>query len=132
MAFSKKNHSTHSTPLNYSKYFSLLTLSTAFLQKACGPGKNETISYNDISSQYPYELSRKLPISDYKFVENFDEMKYGQDKNHGCFLLCDVKINDKIRNDPLYSQCPLLISRFKITHKNLSKYQLNQIKKKTK
>ena len=26
--------------------------------------KNETIAYNDISSQYPYELSRKLPISD--------------------------------------------------------------------
>ena len=39
--------------------------------------KNETIAYNDISSQYPYELSRKLPISDYKFVENFDETKYG-------------------------------------------------------
>ena len=39
--------------------------------------KNETISYNDISSQYPYELSRKLPISDYKFVENFSELKYG-------------------------------------------------------
>ena len=45
--------------------------------------KNETIAYNDISSQYPYELSRKLPISDYKFVENFDETKYGQDKNYG-------------------------------------------------
>ena len=37
--------------------------------------KNETIAYNDISSQYPYELSRKLPISDYHFVEHFDESK---------------------------------------------------------
>ena len=46
--------------------------------------KNETIAYNDISSQYPYELSRKLPNSDYKFVENFDETKYGQDKDYGC------------------------------------------------
>ena len=52
--------------------------------------KNETIAYNDISSQYPYELSRKLPISDYKFVETFDEMKYGQDKDYGCFMLCDL------------------------------------------
>ena len=26
--------------------------------------KDETIAYNDISSQYPYKLSRKLPISD--------------------------------------------------------------------
>ena len=92
--------------------------------------KNETIAYNDISSQYPYELSRKLPISDYKFVENFDETKYGQDKDYSCFLLCDVKTTDKIRNDALFSQCPMLKSRSKITDKNLSKYQLNQIKEK--
>ena len=92
--------------------------------------KNETIAYNDISSQYPYELSRKLPYKDYKFVENFDEMKYGQNKDYGCFLLCDVKTTDKIRNDPLYSQCPMLVSRCKITDKNLSDYQLKQIKEK--
>ena len=92
--------------------------------------QNETIAYNDISSQYPNELSRKLPISDYKFVEKFDEMKYGQDQDYGCFLLCDVKTTDKIRNDLLYSQCPMLVSRFKITDKNLSDYQLKQIKEK--
>ena len=50
--------------------------------------KNETIAYNDISSQYPHELRKKLPYKDYKFVENFDESKYGQDKNYGCLLLC--------------------------------------------
>ena len=92
--------------------------------------KNETIAYNDISSQYPYELSRKLPISDYKFVKNFDETKYGQDKDYDCFLLCDVKTTDKIRNDPLFRQCPMLVSRCKITDKNLSECQLNQIKEK--
>ena len=94
--------------------------------------KNETIAYNDISSQYPYELSRKLPYKDYRFVENFDETKYGNDKNYGCFLLCDVKTTDKVRNDPLYIQCPMLVSKCKITDKNLSKYQLNQIKEKDK
>ena len=92
--------------------------------------KNETISYLDISSQYPFELSRKLPISDYSFVENFDETKHSKNLDYGCFLLCDIKTTDKIRNDPLYSQCPMLVSRCKITDKNLSKYQLNQIKKK--
>ena len=71
-----------------------------------------------------------MPYKDYKFVENFDESKYGQDKNYGCFLLCDVKTTDKIRNDYLYSQCPMLVSRCKITDKNLSKYQLKQIKQK--
>ena len=92
--------------------------------------KNETIAYNDISSQYPYELSKKLPISEYRFVENFDELKYGQDKDYGCFMLCDVKTIDKVINDCLYKQCPMLVSRCKITDKNLSEYQLNQIKEK--
>ena len=92
--------------------------------------KNETIAYNDISGQYPYELSRKLPISDYKFIEELDEDKYGQDKCYGCFMLCDVKTTDKVRNDCLYKQCPMLVSRCKINDKNLSKYQLNLIKEK--
>ena len=92
--------------------------------------KNETIAYNDLSSQYPHELRKKVPVSDYKFVKDFEETKYGQDKNYGCIMLCDVKTTDKVRNDPLYSQCPMLISRCKITDKNLSKYQLNQIKQK--
>ena len=92
--------------------------------------KNETIAYNDLSSQYPHELRKKVPVSDYKFIKDFDENRYGQDKNHGCILLCDVKTTDKIRNDPLYSQCPMLVSRCKINDKNLSEYQLNQIKQK--
>ena len=75
-------------------------------------------------------MRKKLPYKDYKFVETFDETKYGQDKDYGCFMLCDVKTTDKIRNDPLFSQCPMLVSRSKITDKNLSKYQLNQIKEK--
>ena len=87
--------------------------------------KTETIAYNDLSSQYPHELRKKVPVSDYKFIKEFDETLYGQNKDHGCILLCDVKATDKIRNDPLYSQCPMLVSRCKITDKNLSEYQLN-------
>ena len=92
--------------------------------------ENQTIAYNDISSQYPYELSKKLPVSNYKFVEKYDENKYGQDKDYNCIMLCDVKTTDKIKNDCLYSQCPMLVSKCKITDKNLSEYQLNQIKNK--
>ena len=44
-----------------------------------------------------------------KFVKNFDSSKYGQKLDYGCFLLCEVKTTDKIRNDPLYSQCPMLL-----------------------
>ena len=92
--------------------------------------ENETIAYNDISSQYPYELSKKLPVSNYKFIKKFDEDKYGQDKDYGCILLCNVKTTNKIKNDCLYIQCPMLVSKCKITDKNLSEYQLNQIKNK--
>ena len=94
--------------------------------------ENESIVYNDISSQYPYELSKKLPISNYKFVEKFDENKYGQDKDYDCIMLCDVKTTDSIKKDHLYSQCPMLVSKVKISDKNLSEYQLNQIKNKRK
>ena len=45
-------------------------------------------------------------------------------------MLCDVKTTDKIKNDLLYSQCPLLISKVRITDKNLSEYQLKQIRNK--
>ena len=90
----------------------------------------ECIVYNDISSQYPYELSRKLPYKDYKFVQNFDENRYGMDKKHGCIMLCDVKTTEKIRNDCLFKQNPMLVSKTLITDKNLSEYQLNQVKEK--
>ena len=80
--------------------------------------QNETIAYNDIICQYPQELRTKLPILDYKFVETFDETKYGQDKDYGCFILCNIKTTNKIINDPLFSQCPMLVSRSKITDEN--------------
>ena len=92
--------------------------------------KNQSIVYNDISSQYPHELRKKLSVSNYKFIEKFDQDKYGQDKDYDCIMLCNVKTADKIRNDLLYSQCPMLVSKCKITDKNLSEYQLNQIKNK--
>ena len=92
--------------------------------------ENESIVYNGISSQYPHELRKKLPVSNYKFVEKFNENKYGQNKDYDCILLCSVKTTDKIRNDLLYSQCPMLVSKCKINNENLSEYQLNQIKNK--
>ena len=93
---------------------------------------NQTIAYMDISSQYPFEMTKKLPTSNYKFVNEYDKNKYGEDKNHGCILLCDVKTTDKIKNDYLFKQCPPLVSRSKINNEKLSKFQLNMIKEKMK
>ena len=91
---------------------------------------NECIVYNDLSSQYPFELSRKLPFKDYRFVDEFDDNKYGQDKDHGCIMLCLVKTTDKIKNVHLFKQNPMLVSKCLITDKNLSEYQLQYIKEK--
>ena len=78
----------------------------------------------------PSRIKKKITYLNYKFVEKFEEHKYGQDKDYNCIMLCDVKTTDKIRNDCLCSQCPMLISKFKMNDQNLSEYQLNQIKSK--
>ena len=67
---------------------------------------------------------------DYKFAQNFDENRYVMDKKHGCIMLCDVKTTEKIRNDCLFKQNPMLVSKTLITDKNLSEYQLHQVKEK--
>ena len=91
---------------------------------------NQSIVYLDISSQCPNETRKKIPIGNYRFVQNFDENRYGQDRNHGCLILCDVKTTDKIRNDPIQKQVPMLVSKIKIKDENLSDYQLDQIREK--
>ena len=53
------------------------------------------------------------------------------DKDFGCIMLCNVKTTDKIRNDHLFKQNPMLVSKCLITDKNLSEYQLSQIKEKS-
>ena len=39
-----------------------------------------TISSCDVCSLYPYIMSQKLPISNYKFVSTFNKNRYGQKK----------------------------------------------------
>ena len=46
-----------------------------------------------------------------------------------CIMLCNVKTTDLIKNDCLYSQCPMLVSKCKITDEHLSEYQLKSNKK---
>ena len=45
-------------------------------------------------------------------------------------MLCDVKTTKKIKNDHLFKQNPMLVSKCLIPDKNLSEYQLSQIKEK--
>ena len=83
-------------------------------------------------------VNKKLENFPYNYVnlENLenkelpDKKYFCNIKNYGCIMLCDAKTTDKIKNDCLYSQCPMLVSKCKITDKNLSEYQLDQIKNK--
>ena len=65
-------------------------------------------------------------------IEQFDETKYNDDSDYNCFMLCEVYTTDIIRNDHLYKQCPMLVSKSKITDENLCNYQLDQIREKRK
>ena len=87
-----------------------------------------TISSCDVCSLYPYIMSQKLPISNYKFVPNFDKNKYGQYKNHSCLLNVEICSTKKVLNNKILSQFPALISKTKISYDQLSEFQRKNLK----
>ena len=89
---------------------------------------NSTISSCDVCSLYPYVMSQKLPISNYKFVPNFDKNKYGQNKNYSCLLNVEIYGTKKVLNDKILSQFPALISKTKISYDQLSEFQRKNLK----
>ena len=46
------------------------------------------------------------------------------------YYVCELKTSNKIKNDHLFKQNPMLVSKCLITDKNLLEYQLSQIKEK--
>ena len=88
----------------------------------------KTISSCDVCSLYPYIMSQKLPISNYKFVKNFDKKKYGQDKDYSCLLNVKIYTTKKVLNNKIFSQFPALISKTNIKYDQLSKYQRKNLK----
>ena len=90
MTFSKKNHSTplhstHSTEL-FKIFFSLLTLSTAFLQKASGPGKNNShvdhrlyeskLKKNLLKELLNYKTQTYTELDEEKILELYNKLVY--------------------------------------------------------
>ena len=82
-----------------------------------------TISSCDICSLYPYIMSQKLPISNYKFVSKFNKLRYGQNKNYACLLNVEIYTTNKVKNDKTLSQFPGLISITKVSYDQLSDFQ---------
>ena len=87
-----------------------------------------TISSCDVCSLYPYIMTQKLPISNYKFVSKFNKLKYGQNKNHSCLLSVEIYTTNKVKNNKILSQFPALISKTKISDDQLSEYQKKILK----
>ena len=87
-----------------------------------------TISSCDVCSLYPYIISKKLPISDYKFVSKFDKNKYGQDKSHSCLMNVEIYTTKKVFNNKTLSLFPALISKSKISYDQLSEFQRKNLK----
>ena len=86
------------------------------------------ISSCDVCSLYPYIMSQKLPISNYKFVSTFNKNRYGQNKNHSCLLNVEIYTTKKVLNNRILSQFPALISKSKISYNQLSDFQKKNLK----
>ena len=89
---------------------------------------NSVISSCDIVSLYPYVMTQKLPISNYKFVNEFDKLKYGQSKSFGCLLNVEIYTTKKVLNNKILSQFPALISKTNIKYDQLSDFQRKNLK----
>ena len=88
-----------------------------------------TISDVDVVSLYPYVMTQKLPISNYKFVSNFNKNKYGQDKDYSCLMNVEIYTTEKVLNNKILCQFPALISKSKISYNQLSEFQRKNLKK---
>ena len=87
-----------------------------------------TISSCDVCSLYPYIMTQKLPISNYKFVSNFNRSKYGQSKSFGCLLNIEIYTTNKVKDHKILSQLPALISKTSIKYNQLSDFQRKNLK----
>ena len=89
--------------------------------------KNGVISSCDIASLYPYIMTKKLPIGNYKFIKYFNRNRY-LDSEFSCLLNCEVYTTDKVKNNSILKQFPALISKTSIKYDDLSGFQRKNLK----
>ena len=87
-----------------------------------------SISDTDVVSLYPYIMTQKLPISNYKFVSKFNRNKYSQMKDYSCLLNVEIYTNEKVLNNRILSKFPALMSKTKIEYDQLSEFQRKNLK----
>ena len=89
--------------------------------------KNGGISSCDITTLYPYIMTKKLPIGNYKFIKYFNRNRY-LDSEYSCLLNCVGYTNDKVKNNSILKQFPALISKISIKYNDLSEFQRKNLK----
>ena len=89
--------------------------------------KDGIISSCDIASLYPYIMTQKLPIGNYKFVKYFNRNRY-LDSGYSCLLNVEIYTTDKVRNNSILKQFPALISKTSIKYNDLSEFQRKNLK----
>ena len=89
--------------------------------------KDGVISSCDIASLYPYIMTKKLPIGNYRFIKYFNRNRY-LDSEYSCLLNCEIYTTDKIRNNSILKQFPALISKTSIKYDDLSEFQRKNLK----
>ena len=86
------------------------------------------ISSCDVCSSYPYIMTQKLPISNYKFVNKFNKNRYGQDKSFSCLLNVEIYTTKKVLKNKTLSKFPALISKTIIKYDQLFDFQRKNLK----
>ena len=84
--------------------------------------KNSVISSCDIVSLYPYVMTKKLSIGNYKFVKYFNRNRY-LDSEYSCLLNVEIYTTDKVKNDSILKQYPALVSKTSVKYDDLSEFQ---------
>ena len=89
--------------------------------------KNGVISSCDIASLYPYIMTKKLPIGNYRFIRYFNRNRY-LDSECSCLLNCEVYTTNNVKNNSILKQFPALISKTSIKCDDLSEFQRKNLK----
>ena len=88
--------------------------------------KNGAINSCDICSFYPYVMTKKLPIGNYKFVKYFNRNRY-LDTDYSCLSNCEIYTTSKVKHNSILKQFPALISKTSIKY-DFSEFQRKNLK----
>ena len=89
--------------------------------------KDGIISSCDVCSLYPFVMTRKLPIGNYKFVKYFNRNRY-LNGDYSRLLNCEIYTTDEVRNNSILKKFPALISKTSIIYGDLSEFQRKNLK----